>query len=67
MGNSNNLIKVLDRDKAKELESLGFKYIKESVNNDTVVYAFFVSKELDKYIKSNFETRDFFYNNTLCF
>ena len=62
----NNLIKVLDQDKANELITLGFKYITESINGQTA-YAFFVSEELNLYIMSNFETNDFFYNNTLCF
>lgn len=61
-----NLIKVLNQDKANELISLGFKYMKESINGQTA-YAFFVSEELNEYIMSNFETKDFFYNNMLCF
>jgi len=60
------LIKVLNPDKANELINLGFKYTLESINNQTV-YAFFVSKELTDYLHSNFDAKDFFYNNMLHF
>ena len=60
------LLKVLNQDKAEELINLGFKYIKESMN-EQIVYAFFVSEELNNYVLSNFEANDFFYTNMLCF
>lgn len=61
-----NLIKVLNQEKAQELINLGFKYIIESIN-DLTVYAFFISEELQEYLNSNFEIKDFFYENTLRF
>ncbi len=62
----NNLIKVFDSKKAKELADLGFRYTFDSINNQTV-YAFFVSKELTDYLNSNFDSKDYFINNTLHF
>lgn len=62
----NNLIKVLDSNKAKELVGLGFRYILDSINGQPI-YAFFVSEELLKYINSNFDSKDFFLDNMLHF
>ena len=61
-----NLIKVLNQDKAQELADLGFRYTLDRINNQTV-YAFFVSKELTEYLNSNFDSKDYFMNNTLHF
>ena len=61
-----NLIKVFDSNKAKELADLGFRYTLDHINNQTV-YAFFVSKELTEYLNSNFDSKDYFINNTLHF
>ncbi len=62
----NNLIKVFNLEKAKELADLGFRYTLDSINNQTV-YAFFISKELINYLNSNFDSKDYFINNTLHF
>ena len=62
----NNLIKVFDSNKAKQLADLGFRYTLDRINNQTV-YAFFVSKELTEYLNSNFDSKDYFMNNTLHF
>lgn len=62
----NNLIKVLNPEKAKELADLGFRYILDSINGESI-YAFFVSEELLKYLNSNFDTKDFFLDNMLHF
>lgn len=62
----NNLIKIFNPDKAKELADLGFRYTLDSINGESV-YAFFVSEELLKYINSNFDSKDFFLNNMLHF
>ena len=59
-------IKVLNQDKAQELADLGFRYTLDRINNQTV-YAFFVSKELTEYLNSNFDSKDYFMNNTLHF
>lgn len=61
-----NLIKVFDSKKAKELGDLGFRYTLDSINGQSV-YAFFVSKELLKYINSNLDSKDFFLDNVLHF
>lgn len=60
------LIKVFDPNKAKELADLGFRYTLDRINNQTV-YAFFASKELTDYLNSNFDSKDYFMNNTLHF
>lgn len=61
-----NLIKVLNQDKAQELISLGFNHVKETVNG-TIIYSFFMSEELRKYINSNFSKQDFLLSNKLTF
>ena len=62
----NNLIKVFDSNKAKQLADLGFRYTLDRINNQEV-YAFFVSKELTDYLNSNFDAKDYLMNNTLHF
>ena len=62
----NNLIKVFDSNKAKKSADLGFRYTLDRINNQTV-YAFFVSIELTEYLNSNFDSKDYFMNNTLHF
>ena len=63
---SKNLIKVLNQDKAQELISLGFNHVKETVG-ENVIYCFFMSEELRKYINSNFSKQDFLLSNKLTF
>jgi len=63
---NDKLIKVLNPTIAEKLISLGFKYVLESINSETV-YAFFVSEDLLRYLHENYETKDFFYNNMLHF
>ena len=62
----NNLIKVLDQDKAQELINLGFKYTTEIMNGKTV-HNFFMSEELKLYLDSNFSKKDFLLSNKLSF
>lgn len=62
----NKIIKVFDSKKAKELADLGFRYILDSINGQSV-YAFFVSDDLLKYINSHFDSKDFFLDNMLRF
>lgn len=66
MENKNNLIKVFDSKKAKELVDLGFRYTLDSINGKPI-YAFFVFEDLLKYINSNFDAKDFFFDNMLRF
>lgn len=61
-----NLIKVLNQDKAQTLINLGFKYIKETMNQQTV-HSFFVSEELLKYVNQNFDKHDFLLANKMTF
>ena len=61
-----NLIKVLNQEKAQELINLGFKYIMETMNGQKV-HSFFMSEELRKYINSNFSKQDFLLSNKLTF
>lgn len=60
------LIKILNSEKAKQLADLGFRYTLDSING-VAIYAFFVSEELLKYINSNFDQKDFFFDNMLHF
>ena len=60
------LIKIFNPEKAKELADLGFRYILDSINGQSI-YAFFVSEKLLKYINSNFDSKDFFLDNMLHF
>lgn len=62
----NKTIKVFDSKKANELADLGFRYILDSINGQSV-YAFFVSDDLLKYINSHFDSKDFFLDNMLRF
>ena len=62
----NNLIKVLDQDKAQELINLGFKYTTEIMNGKTV-HSFFMSEELKLYLDSHFSKKDFLLSNKLSF
>ena len=62
----NNLIKVLNQDKAQELINLGFKYTTEIMNGKTV-HNFFMSEELKLYLDSNFSKKDFLLSNKLTF
>ena len=59
-------IKVFDSKKANELADLGFRYILDSINGQSV-YAFFVSDDLLKHINSHFDSKDFFLDNMLRF
>ena len=61
-----NLIKVLNQDKAQELINLGFKYTTETANGKTIC-SFFMSEELRNYINSNFSKQDFLLSNKLTF
>lgn len=62
----NKTIKVFDSKKAKELADLGFRYILDSINGQSI-YAFFVSDDLLKHINSHFDSKDFFLDNMLRF
>lgn len=61
-----NLIKVLNQDKAQTLIDLGFKYIKETMNQKTV-HSFFVSEDLVKYVNQNFDKHDFLLTSKMTF
>lgn len=60
-----NFIKIFDPEKAIQLSDLGFKYTLDRMNNQ-IVYAFFESEELLNVI-SNFDSHEYFKNNTLHF
>lgn len=61
-----NLIKVFDPKKAEELQKIGFEYMLDSIG-DTQVYAFCVTEEILRYLKSNFNQNDFLLDNALRF
>lgn len=61
-----NLIKVINPDKANYLVELGFSYIKEKINNQDV-YVFTNNNEVLKHLQSNFDKCDFLVENTLRF
>lgn len=60
------LIKVFDQEKAQELINLGYKYISETMNRQTV-YSFFTSEDLIVYINKNFNKGDYFYSDKITF
>jgi len=60
------LIKVLNPDKAEQLKQLGFNYILDSINGQSV-YAFCITEELLHHLHNNFDANDFFLDNTLRF
>lgn len=59
-------IKVLNPSKAKQLESLGFKYTLEKFNGKDL-FVFHVTDELVKQVQSNFSKNDFFIDKTMNF
>ena len=62
----NKLIKVLNPDKAEKLKQLGFNYILDSINGQSI-YAFCITEELLHHLQANFDANDFFLDNTLRF
>lgn len=65
--NLNELIKVLNSQKAKELESCGFiTYTTEKLNGKDV-FVFPKTPELVSYLEGHFEKSDFFYSKKLHF
>lgn len=62
----NKTILVFTQEKAKQLSSLGFKYIFDSVNGKKV-HAFLFSEELLKYVNTYFSNNDFLLNKGLRF
>ena len=62
----NNLIIVLNQEKAEELSNLGFKYITQTINNQ-IVYGFFISEEIMQYVTKHFAKADFLLHNRLIF
>lgn len=61
-----NLIIVLNPEKAEELSNLGFKYILQAINGQTA-YGFFISEEIMQYVNSHFAKTDFLLHNRLIF
>lgn len=61
-----NLIIVLNPEKAEELSNLGFKYLPQTINGQTV-YSFFISEEIMQYVNSHFAKTDFLLHNRLIF
>lgn len=60
------LIKVLNPEKVEQLKQLGFNYILDSINGQTI-YAFCISEELLHHLHSNFDENDFFLDDVLRF
>jgi hypothetical protein len=61
-----SMIKVLNQEKANQLAILGFKYVLETVNGESVC-SFFMSEKIMDYINSNFDKKDFFLTNKITF
>lgn len=57
-------IMTLDKSKADELSTLGYKYIERKTHNETV-YVFVQTQELMKELGSRFESGSFFMSKTL--
>jgi hypothetical protein len=62
----NEIIKVLNIDKAFELINSGFKYTIEILEGKTI-YVFIANDSLIKYINNNFNKHDFFIDKTMNF
>lgn len=60
------VIKVLNKEKALELETMGFYFVKERVGEGKFVYVFLESPELIKQM-SKYSKSDFYFSKTLNF
>lgn len=61
-----DVICIIDKTKADNLSNMGFSYIAQQVEN-TTIYQFIKTPELERYINSNYSNREFFINKNLNF
>ena len=61
-----NIICIIDKSKADELQSKGFQYIPSKIQNQTI-YQFVKTPELDDYLSNNYSKQDFFICKNLNF
>ena len=61
-----DIICIIDKSKADELQSRGFQYIPLQIQNQ-IVYQFVKTPELDNYINNNYSKQDFFISKNLNF
>lgn len=59
-------IYILDKKLATTLLSLGFKYVKRTIDSKDV-FVFIQTNELMKELNSNFEEGSFYFGKNLCF
>ena len=65
-GDRMNIICIIDKSKADELQSRGFQYIPLQIQNQ-IVYQFVKTPELDNCINNNYSKQDFFISKNLNF
>ena len=65
-GDRMDIICIIDKSKADELQSRGFQYIPLQIQNQ-IVYQFVKTPELDNFINSNYSKHDFFISKNLNF
>ena len=61
------IVKFKDKAKADELKALGFNYMTEKVNNETILYAFEYNDEIAQLLTSKFDAKDYLFSNKLLF
>jgi len=59
-------IYILDKKLATTLLSLGFKYVKRTIDSKDV-FVFIQTNELMRELNSNFEQSSFYFGKNLCF
>lgn len=62
----NKFIKVINKDRAQELILLGYQYVIETMNRQSI-HCFLYSEELLNYVSQNFDKHDFLLSNKLSF
>ena len=65
-GDRMDIICIIDKSKADELQSRGFQYIPLQIQNQ-IVYQFVKTPELDNCINNNYSKQDFFISKNLNF
>lgn len=65
-GDRMDIICIIDKSKADELQSKGFQYIPSQIQNQ-IVYQFVKTPELDNCLNSNYSKQDFFISKNLNF
>ena len=60
-------VNILDKAKADELKTLGFRYIEQDIGGGQKVYVFMRTPELSIILAEKFSNKDFYMGKTLNF